>query len=400
MISLPKPHSPGQRLLIESNTMDVCMAGRRFGKTEAGTQRIYRGVCQKPGLYWWVGLSWRAASMQVAWRTIQARHRQILTACGLDYRDWRTMINKELRFPNDAIIQMRTAENPESLAGEAVDGFIFDEFTMARETVWTEHLAPTLITTDGWGLFIGVPKGNNWGTKLWRYSKGTEGWNQFHFTTLDNPLISQDKYDEIAASMPDLMVRQELLAEVVSSGGHVFKNVTEACSALWQDEPTKGRTYMAGIDWGRSNDYTVVTVIDVNSRELVFYDRFTGLDFPEQLQRIQALHEKWRFARIIGENNSLGGPMVSMLASAGVPVQPFETTNDSKREIIELLALSIETQRIGLPLDEILIDELMSIEMTTTELGKPKYAAPKGCHDDLTMSLALAHWGFAYRPSI
>ena len=165
---LQPPHSIKQRLLIESITMDVCFAGRRFGKTLAGTQRLLKGVFTKPGLYWWVGLSWRAASMQVAWRELVKHHEGILKALKLDPREYRSMLHKELRFPNGAIIQMRTAENPESLAGEAVDGFVFDEFSMAREAVWTEQLAPTLITTNGWGLFIGVPKGNNWAAKLYR----------------------------------------------------------------------------------------------------------------------------------------------------------------------------------------------------------------------------------------
>ena len=114
--TLPPPHSYGQQLLIESTSMDVVFAGRRYGKTHAGTQRILKGAFTKPGLYWWVGLSWRAASMQVAWRQLQNDHMGILKACRLDHREWKSMINKELRFPNGSIIQMRTAENPESLA--------------------------------------------------------------------------------------------------------------------------------------------------------------------------------------------------------------------------------------------------------------------------------------------
>jgi len=53
---LEAPHSLGQRLMIESTANDVIFAGRRWGKTFAGTQRILKGAFTTPGLYWWVGL--------------------------------------------------------------------------------------------------------------------------------------------------------------------------------------------------------------------------------------------------------------------------------------------------------------------------------------------------------
>ena len=397
---LVPPHSDGQRDLILSNDNDVVFAGRRYGKTHLGTHRILRCGFEKPGLYWWVGLSWRAASMQHAWRELRAHHEGILTALKLDYRQWRSMINYELRFPNGLVIQMRTAENPESLAGAAVDGIVFDEFTMARESVWGEQLAPTLLTTNGWCLFIGVPKGLNWATRLWRWSKTQPGWGQWHFETLDNPYISQTVYDDISASMPKLMQEQELEAKIISGRGQVFRNVTECATAIWQENPTEGRMYVAGLDWGKVNDSTVLTVVDCISRELVYYDIFDGMDYVDQLDRVRAHCNHWGFRRIVAESNAMGMPLCDQLSRDGLPVEPFDMNRTTKREIIELLAVAFETETFFIPADEPLIDELASIEMNLTKQGHPQYAAPEGSHDDRVMSLALAHWGIAYRPAI
>lgn len=394
------PHSMGQQLLIESDLNDVVFAGRRYGKTHLGTQRILRCCFQKPGLYWWVGLSWRAASMQHAWRELRTHHEGIFKKLRLDHREWRSMIDKELRFPNGAVVQMRTAENPESLAGAAVDGIVFDEFSMAREAVWGEQLAPTLLTTNGWCLFIGVPKGNNWATKLWRWAKTQPGWNQGHFTTLDNPYISQTVYDDIAASMPLLMQQQELEAAIISGRGQVFRNVLECTGARWQDEPTPGRMYVAGLDWGKQQDYTVFTVVDCLSRECIYYDRMEAMDYVDQLARIRELHQIWGLSRIVAESNAMGTPLCDQLARDGLPIEPFDMNRQTKREIIELLAVAFESSQFKIPSDELMIDELESMEVNMTVQGYPRYAAPEGLHDDIVMSLALSHWAIAYRVSI
>lgn len=342
--------------------------------------------------------------MQAAWRQLQEYHTGIMRKLGLDPREWKSSLNKELRFPNDSIIQMRTAENPESLAGEAVDGIVFDEFSMAREAVWAEQLAPTLITTNGWVMFIGVPKGNNWATKLWREAntpeKRAEGWKQWHFKTLDNPYVTQQAYNRIKESMPLLMQQQELLAEIIAGRGTVFRNILECTGATWQESPTPRRMYVAGLDWGKLNDYTVLTIIDAISKECVYYDRFNAMAYPEQLIRIKEMHKIWKFQRLIAESNAMGGPLCDQLARDGLPVEPFDMNTSTKREIIELLAVAFETETFKIPADETLIDELESMEMNLTKTGHPQYAAPPGLHDDCVMSLALAHWGVAYKPRI
>lgn len=399
--TLPRPHSPGQRLLIESNAMDVVFAGRRWGKTHAGTQRILRNCFQKENsLNWWVGLSWRAASMKAAWRQLLKDHEGIIKKLKRDPREWRSLIDKELRFPNGSIIQMRTAENPESLAGDSVDGIIFDEFSMARESVWTEQLAPTIITTNGWCCFIGVPKGNNWATKLWNYARATEGWNKLHFTTLDNPMITQGAYERVRDAMPLLMQQQELLAEVIAGRGTVFSNVLECTGAKWQEEPSPRGIYVGGLDWAQENDYTVLTVWDVVNRQCVFYDRWNKIEYPEQLEKVRAYCDLWGFQRIISDNNAMGAPLIQQLQRDRIPVEPFDITNESKREIVDLLTLAMQNETVKIPLDEVMIDELESFEMNLTKLGKPQYSAPPGLHDDIVMSLCLGHWALSYKPSI
>ena len=44
-----------------------------------------------------------------------------------------------------------------------------------------------------------------------------------------------------------------------------------------------------GVDWGKSNDFTVLTVMDVTTREMVCMDRFNQIDYAVQRGRLVAL---------------------------------------------------------------------------------------------------------------
>ena len=396
------PHSKGQEALILSQSRDVVLAGRRFGKTFAGSQRLTFNACETIGEYWWVGLNWRSASMAEAWTCLQVHHQNIWKALGLDHTKHKSLIHKELYLPNDSVIKMRTAENPDSLSGASVSGAVFDEFTMARESVWTEHLAPCLITTAGWIMFIGVPKGNNWGAKLWKRAKSQRGWNQWHFRTADNPRIQEQDLEDIRTMMPEMMQQQELEAEILAGRGTVFRNISECTGARWTETPIPEHSYVAGLDWGLKNDFTVLTVIDATTKEVVYLDRFNQIDYQYQMERVKNLHQVFKFKEMVVESNSMGGPLCQQLARDGLPVTEFYMNQHTKRDVVERLIVALEQGQLLIPTEEWLIDELESFEMNMTALGTPQYSAPKGDnnHDDGVISLALAHFSISHRLKI
>lgn len=69
----------------------------------------------------------------------------------------------ELRIvlPNGATIYLLGADDPDSLRGVHLDGAVMDEVAQMPSTTWSEILYPALQSKNGWGLFIGTPKGKN-----------------------------------------------------------------------------------------------------------------------------------------------------------------------------------------------------------------------------------------------
>ncbi len=214
-LTLPKPHSDGQQQILDWHGHGVAFCGRRYGKTEIAVLKLFTCATTKPGLYWWVGLSWRSASMKRAWRLLKKYTRQVWKAVGEKPDKHIRESDKELHLPGGGEIWLRTAERPDSLAGEGIRGVVLDEFSLMAENVWTEYIAPTLLDFGGWALFVGVPKGLNWASRLWRQAKSRAGWKAWHFSSYDNPLLSKAAIDELASGLPERLRRQEIGAEVI-----------------------------------------------------------------------------------------------------------------------------------------------------------------------------------------
>src|ERR1019366_2461532 len=114
------------------------------------------------------------------------------------------------------------------------------------------------------------------------------------------------------------------------------------------------------------------------------------VDYVVQRGRLQALCDRWRPSQIVAELNSIGQPICEELQRAGLPIKGFTTTNASKAEIIEALALAFEQGSIGILNDPVLLGELQAFAAEQLPGGMLRYAAPGGGHDDTVMSLAIA----------
>ena len=168
-------------------------------------------------------------------------------------------------------------------------------------------------------------------------------------------------------------------------------------AAQGEDAATAGAEYVIGVDWGKHNDFTSLAVLNTGRRALVHLDRFNQIDYAVQLGRLRALVERFKPTAIIAEMNSMGEPLVEQLQREGLPVQGFQTTNASKTQAIDALALAFERGDLSIIPDPVMVGELQAYEMERLPSGMVRYSAPAGLHDDTVMALALAWQGVVTR---
>jgi hypothetical protein len=133
------------------------------------------------------------------------------------------------------------------------------------------------------------------------YNRQDAEWMRWHMSSYSNPHIPASELDSLKSTMTERAFAQEILADFLEDGGGVFRKVKIACT-LKEQEPEAGRQYVIGVDWGRSNDATVFSVIDTNKRQ-VYMDRMTDTDYATQRMRLKVLSKKY--------NNAL--PLLQMI---------------------------------------------------------------------------------------
>lgn len=292
-------------------------------------------------------------------------------------------------------IRVKTGSNPDVLRGGDEDLIVFDECALLHPDTWYAVGAPMLADRDGDAIFISTPNRRNWFYQLFNQALANEtgDWQAWHFTTHDNPTLSQDAVGNLAADMTESIYRQEIMAEFLESDGQVFRNVRGCVYPATAKPATRTGAYVFGVDWAQIKDYTVIIVMDAKTKQVVDIDRFRGVDWALQRGRLASLYAKWPAVSILAEANSIGGPNIEALQREGLPVYSFMTTGKSKPTLIESLVLAFERNEISIPDNDILISELEAYERVVSDYtGHSRYNAPEGMHDDCVMALALAHW--------
>jgi len=300
-------------------------------------------------------------------------------------------------------LELKSTDNPASLLGAGLDLLIIDEAARVNEDVWRTHLRPTLTDRNGRAIFISTPYGKNWFYDM--HIKGLDNdpkWKDYsyhHMCTSQNITIPNIDQEMVSAKQ-ELSINefsQEYEAEFIEGAGSVFRNLKDVIVPTdfrtfphFHEDPNPDLSYQGGLDLARLDDFSVLTIVNRSNPEyftISAIDRFNQLDYAVQKPRISLLSEQFFKPPIHAEQNNIGDAIIHDLTPN---FKPFKTTNQSKKEIINNLAILIEQKKIRIPAIPKLIQELETFSYNITPSGTVRYSAPNGLHDDMVMSLALA----------
>lgn len=378
---------PGQAQVMDNPArFKVVACGRRWGKTELGKTALLRMALQHQRRAWWLAPTILMASQ--VWRDLK-NSLHSLTYARISETE------KRIDIAGGGMIAVRSAHHPDSLRGEGLDLAVLDEAAYMQPRVWQEIVRPMLTTTRGGALFLSTPLGKNWFYDLFRIGmdNAEDEYAAFHFSTASNPLIAAEEMESVRRRSTEHIWNVEYLAHFSDESGAVFRGVRQAVQPRRQSAPIAGHSYIAGVDWGRSHDFTVIAIIDATERRLVALDRFNEIGWALQRGRLRALAQRWGAQVIWAESNSIGAPNIEALQAEGLPVRGFATTAKSKSPLIEALALALERRQLWLLDDPVLLGELASYALERLPGGGYRYSAPAGMHDDTVIALALAWHG-------
>jgi PBSX family phage terminase large subunit len=296
---------------------------------------------------------------------------------------------------NGSVMLFTGCEKYDNLRGESIDYMILDEFSFMRTEAFTEALRPMLLVRGKKCIIISTPKGRK--NHFYHLAQLGQSDDQLNYSYhqgsyKDNPYYDNEEIEDARLTLPDYIFRQEYLGEFIDNGAEIFVNLDKVFSLTSYSKPSD-KNY-AGLDIGRQNDYTVLSIFN-KSGQMIYQYRDRQKSWETIVGNVA--NDLKRFnASCLVEVNGIGDVVFEMLQKKYRGVEAWITTNQSKQQIIELMAVDFQNLTIQLPnqnINSVLYDELTSLEFEyNVKTRTIKYHAPQGLHDDTVMSTALANW--------
>ena len=385
-------HSNQKKIFFDSKAKKKVIAkGRRFGLTNGyanlAIEYLLDGI--SPGL--WVD----TVNGNID-KYVERYFYPILRNLPVKYWKWRQQ-KKELEICGHKL-DMRSADRPELIEGFAYKFIMLNEagIILRKEYLYYNSILPMTLDFNPDFYIGGTPKGKGLFHELAIRAGDPDKKDQefFQFSSYDNPYLSGDQKQELIDEIPKSIQAQEIYGNFLEDSSTVFRNIEKCASANLQ-EPVEGESYVMGVDLARLQDYTVINVMDSKGAQ-VYIDRFNEIDWKIQRARIKFVAEKYNNACILLDATGVGDPIYQDLIDMGLDVIPYKFTNESKKQLIQTLMLSLEQEKIRIlkkTVAPVQYDELVIFEYEMTSSGLIRYQAPEGYHDDCVIALALGNWG-------
>jgi len=363
----------------------IMPSGRRSGKTYNAAQWIAIECLKTPNTKaLWVDTTQSNIDAYVD-RYFKKILRPIWHMCSYNQQ------KKLLTFPNGSYIDFGSAERPENLEGFQYDRGVLNEagIILKKEALWYNTLLPMFKGGHVRVKVIGTPKQKNTFHKLYVRGQGDgREYKSFHYSAYDSPFWTNEEIEKLKETMPDMVFRQEMLAEFLDDAGAVFRNIGGCIREA--DESLK--TNIMAIDLAKHQDFTVIIAGNRESKQATYIDRFNQIDWSFQKNRIFNTWEKLGRPKVIIDSSGVGDPIFDDLMNAGMTIEGYKFTNKSKAELVQGLSIAMDNNDIGYMLDPVLIGELEIFGYDMSPSGNIRYNAPDGFHDDCVIALSLFNY--------
>lgn len=307
-----------------------------------------------------------------------------------------------ITFSNGSEIQLLSAASGDNIRGNTVtsNGFLcVDEAAFVKDEVMYECF-PFCDANKANIILVSTPKFKN-GAFYDNYKLAVD--NEPNFSLIDfneydtSMLLSRDRLEQYRKTLPKQIFRCEYLGEFIDATSELFGDFGKVCSNNYDKE---SQTEVIGVDWGSGTNKDNTVFIGINSQKQMNYiDCFNDVTPTDTITRLVKLIERLKPKKLVVESNSIGNVYFDMLRREinkrhiVIQLTKFNTSNDTKRKIIENLQVAIQNHDIQLLDDVELKIELAGYRIESTPTGKITYNGD-GVHDDCVMALAIAFDAF------
>jgi hypothetical protein len=263
-----KPHMHQMEFHRSGARFRVPCCGRRFGKSIMAARDLEPELFLPRRRYWAVGPTYDLAEKEfrVIWDDLIVRK-----GLGKDNRVKKAYSKKQgvmfIEFPWQTRIEVRSADHPENLVGEALHGVIMSEAAKQRVDTWEKYIRPSLADYRGWATFPTTPEGFNWLYDIWAFGNNPDqpDYESWRFPSWENHYVyPEGRQDpEILlleqTTTPEWFL-QEIGADFASFVGKIYGEWDETIHVKRTPYNPMWKNYIF-IDWGFVNPFCALDVM-------------------------------------------------------------------------------------------------------------------------------------------
>jgi hypothetical protein len=303
---------------------------------------------------------------------------------------------------NGSEVCFRSADRPDELRGEGLRLICVDEAAILTKYLFWEVLYPMVSDTDGT-----IIAGSTYNGRNWFYELAEEGKKDLpDKKTWVYPTSSGMRFQgelgmarlaRFKANTPPMVWQQECECEPLALIDAVFMYVDQ-CIGGAPGKLDSTTRYVISQDIGRTYDPSGVVVMDHAGNVAHVEEYPLGMRHDAQARRTLALSQHYNNATVVLDTTggASGGRSESHVKEYQKIIhsfQPITWTIDTKRNMVNRLALDLETLKVKIPptFKELIAQLKLYRYKIAQNAIQPSFGPSEG-HDDLVAALMMATW--------
>lgn len=381
MVHLRKPHPKQEPFVEDNHKRAIIRAGRRGGKTVGiAIKAIKKFIDGRRVLY----TAPTSEQTDAFWYEVKKALMPLVESGAYKINESERYIERPLTQNR---IKAKTAYNADTLRGDFADFLIFDEWQLTAEDAWEDVGAPMLLDNNGDVVFIYTPpslkssgisraRDPRHASKMFKDAqldiKGR--WATFHFTSHDNPTVSQEALGGITQDMSRDSYLKEIMAEDDDDQSNllVYGCFNEEVCKIERFEIPSSWPIYSGHDFGSANPGALFVAQDRSTGFFYTFAEYSPPTGKSTYQNVQMFKEITRGRQVL---NRVGGShqeeeIRQGYASQGWPIaEPFITNVKAQIDRVKQL---MEKNKVFIFSDLYkLLDQINSCMWKLDDNGKP-----------------------------
>lgn len=374
----------------------ILVGHRRLGKDKMVFANLPKKMMERVGTYFYFLPTYNQAR-KVIWNGADGEGFRFLDHFPKEIVKKKNEADMILELTNGSILQLVGADNIDRIVGTNPIGVVFSEYSIMKPEVW-DFISPILTENGGFAVFVYTPRGQNHGYKLMKMAEKNPKWHVEILKVSYTNAVKEEDLLEQKQGMSASLYNQEYECDFTENASAVYKDLHKRTYPADEWQHNDLGLYQIGVDLAKANDFTVITPIDMNTFRVGPQDSFNQIDYTLQKTKIEAAFYRYNKPLVRMDATGVGSPVIDDLLNKGINIDPFIFTYNSRNELLTNLQILLEQDKIKIPDDPALLEELEAAAWDTTAQGRTRITVPEDKHDDRLMSLALAVWQLPIKP--